>query len=482
MPGPATQLALQLDDVHKRFGAIVALDGAGLAVRNGTVHAVLGENGAGKTTLLRVAYGMVTVDSGTLRIGGRPLRPRSPSDAIAAGIGMVHQHFALVDAMRVTENVALGRRGWFHENVVAAQTLAVAKASGLAIEPAARVGELDVSARQRVEIVKALARDARILILDEPTAVLPPSEAVELLRWVREFAQGDRSAILVTHKLQDALAIADDITVLRAGRTVMTTGAAGVSADALAGAILGDTRVQPERRRGESAVTAGSVVAEARALDLAGERGVMRIRGASFAIRAGEIVAVAGVEGSGQRELMRALAGRLVPASGDLALPSSIGYVPDDRQRDGLILEMSLAENVALREAARRSGWGDWSGNSTRTAALIAEYDVRAPGPQAKAGSLSGGNQQKLILARELNPLPALLVAEHPARGLDVRAAAAVQERLLEAARSGAAVVLASHDLDELVSLADRVLVVHAGVVTETPVALRDIGRAMVGA
>lgn len=482
MAGAGASFALELLDVRKRFDDVVALDGASLTVRVGTVHAVLGENGAGKTTLLRVAYGLVAPDSGSLRVGGVALRMRSPADAIAAGIGMVHQHFALVEAMRVTDNVALGRRGRYREREVAALTMAVAQASGLPVDPSARVSALDVSARQRIEIVKALARDARILILDEPTAVLPPTEAVELLRWVRQFAAGDRCAILVTHKLRDALAVADDVTVMRSGRTMLASKASAVSPDALASAMMGPADRPSDRLHGARPPASPQlVVAEARRLDLE-DQGVARIRDASFSLRGGEIVAVAGVEGSGQRALMRALAGRLAPASGYLRIPSAIGYVPEDRQRDGLVLEMSLVENIDLRDAAARHGWRNRRGAELRTAALLAAYDVRASGPYARAGALSGGNQQKLILARELDPLPALVVAEHPTRGLDVRAAAAVRERLLAAAAAGTAVVLASHDLEELVSLAHRAFVVHAGAVTETAVEARAIGRAMVGA
>ena len=483
MTDTAAPHALELNDVHKRFRDTKALDGASLVARAGTVHAVLGENGAGKTTLMHVAYGLIAPDRGTVRIAGAALQLRSPADAIAAGVGMVHQHYALVESMRVTENVALGNSGLFRERLVVVKTAAAAERSGLTIQPMARVEELGISARQRVELVKALAREARVLILDEPTAVLPPSEAADLLRWVRAFAGSGRTAILITHKLRDALAVADDVTVLRGGRTALTGAARDLSADALAAAMLGEgARLvveAPTRPRGASTAP---IVVDAGELTVDDERGVSKIRDATFALRAGEIVAVAGVEGAGQRELLRALAGRLAPVRGRLELPTSIGYVPEDRHRDGLVLEMSLADNIDLRGAARRRGWRRRDASEARAARLLSEYDVRAAGPLANAGTLSGGNQQRLILARELDPLPALLVAEHPARGLDVRAVATVRARLLSAARAGTAIVVASNDLDELASIADRALIVHAGAVGETAVDVRAMGRAMVGA
>ena len=475
--------ALELIEVHKRFHDMQALDGASLVARRGTVHAVLGENGAGKTTLMRVAYGLLAPDRGTMRVGGSVLLPRSPADAIAAGIGMVHQHYALVDAMRITENVALGNRGLFDERRIAARTTAVARESGLSVEPMARVEQLGVSARQRVEIVKALARDARVLILDEPTAVLPPNEAAELLRWIREFAASGHTAILITHKLRDALAVADDVTVLRMGRTVLTGTPRNLTADALAVAMLGEGQGTPVAVTSRIRRTADSpVIVDARGLALHDARGVLKIREATFVVRAGEIVAVAGVESAGHRELLRALAGRLAPAHGRLELPVSIGYVPEDRHRDGLILEMSVLDNIDLRDAGVRRGWRRRRGRAAHAARLLLEYDVRAGSPLARVATLSGGNQQKLILARELDPLPALLVAEHPSRGLDVRAAGAVRERLQAAADAGTAIVLASNDLDELASMAHRALVVHAGTVNETSPDARAIGRGMVGA
>lgn len=480
MPVAAAPFALELSGVRKRFGHVAALDGASLAVRAGTVHAVLGENGAGKTTLMRVAYGMVAADEGVMRVAGTPVAPASPAQAIASGIGMVHQHFALVDAMRVTENVALGGRGLFREAGVAARVAEVGRVSGLVVPTSAHIEELGIAAKQRVEIVKALARDVRVLILDEPTAVLPPNEAAELLRWVREFAAGGRSAILITHKLRDALAIADDVTVMRAGRAVLTAAAAATSAEALASAMLGDDRSPAAPPRVNT--PHDTIVAEARDVDVIDARGVVRVRGATFVVRSGEIVAVAGVEGAGPRALMRALAGRVRPVAGRLSLPVSIGYIPEDRQHEGLVLEMTLVENIELRGAARRRGWPRPADAKNRARQLLAEFDIRAPGPDVIAATLSGGNQQKLVLARELDPMPSLLVAEHATRGLDVRAASALRDRLSSAAGDGAAIVTWSSDLDELVAVAHRALVLHAGHVREVPVDVRAIGLAMLGA
>jgi ABC-type uncharacterized transport system ATPase subunit len=471
---------LVLDRIGKRFGKTLALDDVSLRVRAGTVHALLGENGAGKTTLMRAAFGSIEVDSGTISIAGVSTPIRSPADAIAGGIGMVHQHFTNVPAMSVAENVALGGRGRFDRATARARVLAIGERTGLMLDPDARAGDLPVGAQQRLEIVKALARHARLLILDEPTAVLAPAEANDLLNWLREFARAGNAVVLITHKLGEALAIADDVTVLRHGRIALNSRADRVTTPSLASAMLG---AEPATERGSDIATPGAVVARIRDVELLSTRGSLALTNASLAIRAGEIVGVAAVEGAGQRELLRALAGRLPAALGTITLPSAIGFVPEDRHRDALVLEFSASENVALKGASAARGTMRWRAIRDRTTQLIREFDVRGGGPGAPVRALSGGNQQKLVLARELDKGPALLVVENPTRGLDIRAALEVRERLRDAATAGTAVVVYSGDLDEVLALATRVVVLYAGTLREM-VGARDVetvGRAMLG-
>ncbi|AHG88712.1 ABC transporter related protein [Gemmatirosa kalamazoonensis] len=481
MTSATGRTALELRGVTKRFGTATALDGASLVVRAGTLHAVLGENGAGKTTLMRVAFGMLRPDAGEILVEGTPRRLTSPADAIAAGVGMVHQHFTIVPAMTVAENVALGGRGRYDAAAAAARVRAVAERTGLALDPAAVAGSLGVAAQQRLEIVKALARDARTLILDEPTAVLTPAESRELLGWLRTFVDDGHTVVLVTHRLRDALAFADDVTVLRRGRTAGALGTADATEARLAELVLGEPPPPPAPR---GAAAPGAVVARAVGLRVVDARGVERVRGATLEVRAGEILGLAAVEGAGQHELLRALAGRTAASAGTLERPERAGFIPEDRHRDALLLDASLTENVALHGAGARRGLVPWRALGRRTADLLARFDVRAPGPRASARSLSGGNQQKLVVARELaadaTP-PPLLVAENPTRGLDVRATAAVHERLRAARDAGAAVVVHSTDLDEVLALADRVVAMYGGRVTDVPADREAVGRAMLG-
>jgi general nucleoside transport system ATP-binding protein len=485
--------ALVLRGIDKRFDGVRALDGASIEVRAGRVHALLGENGAGKSTLMRIAFGMVRPDGGEMTLDAHPYRPRSPADAIGLGLGMVHQHFALVPAMTVAENVALGGRGRYDPRAAERRVARIAATTGAHLDPRARVSELGIGAQQRVEILKALARDARTLVLDEPTAVLAPAEARELLAQLRRFADAGRAVVLITHKLRDALAIADDVTVLRAGRTVLAAPAAALGENDLARAMLGersaadpsvaeavlaDPSADP---RPEAGTGSGTAVVRLHGVDLADARGVVRVRGATLEVGRGEIVGVAGVDGAGQRELLRALAGRLPAHAGTVTAAASVGFVPEDRQRDALVLDFSLVENILLGGAGTRRGRIRWRAEHARAVSILAEHDVRASGPDAKAGTLSGGNQQKLVLARELSGRPALVVAENPTRGLDVRAAAAVHGALRAARDAGSGVVLHSSDLDEVLALADRVLVVHAGSVRPCPADREAVGRAMLG-
>ncbi|MEP6491622.1 MAG: ABC transporter ATP-binding protein [bacterium] len=473
--------ALAMTEITKRFGDTLALDRVSFRVRPGTVHALLGENGAGKTTLMRIAFGLSAPDSGTIAIGESSGRPASTAGAIAAGLGMVHQHFTNVPAMTVAENVALGARGGFHSADAARRVRDIASSTGLSLDPAARAGELPVGAQQRLEIVKALARGARTLILDEPTAVLAPVEADELLVWLRRFADAGHSVVLITHKLHEALRIADDVTVLRAGRVVLSSTAAGMTPAQLANALLGEDLSVAERGPSAAIGIATPLVLRAQRVDVIDERGARVVRDASLEIRRGEIIGIAAVEGAGQQQLLRILAGRVPVATGQIDLPESIGFIPEDRHRDALVLDFSLTENLALKRAGARRGRVRWQELRARASSLIQRFDVRGGQPETPARSLSGGNQQKFVIARELDGDPALLVVENPTRGLDIRAARAVHSRLTAVAASGTAVVVYSSDLDEVLALASRVLVVHAGTVREVVMDRDAVGRAMLG-
>jgi simple sugar transport system ATP-binding protein len=473
--------ALALEHIDKRFGAVTALNGANLFVRPGTVHAVLGENGAGKTTLMRVAYGMTMPDRGVVRIRGRAVQLRSPADAIGLGIGMVHQHFTLVPAMTVAENLALGAYGTFHSRATATALEDLTRQTGMSLDSEARVGDLSVTEQQRLELLKVLSRRADILILDEPTAVLAPAEADVLLRRLRGLADAGRAVILITHKLREALSIADEVTVLRHGTCTLTSPRAGVDEDQLVEAMLGRRSQIPTVPTTRSP-TPGRTVIAAHDVSIVDSRGTARVRNATFEVRSGEIVGVAAVDGSGHRELLRAIAGRLPVASGTLSLPASVGFVPDDRHRDGLVLPMSLAENYALRGAGQRRGVIRWREEASAAKQIIQDFNVRTEGVDMPAGALSGGNQQRFILGRELHGPPAAIVVENASRGLDVQASMYVRDRLTDACSKGVAIVMYSSDLDEILAIAHRVLVVYVGAVREVAVDVDLVGRAMLGA
>jgi general nucleoside transport system ATP-binding protein len=472
--------ALSLQSIVKRFGRVTALDGASFAVAPGSIHALLGENGAGKTTLMRIAYGLERPDAGVVQIGGETVTLRAAADAIQRGVGMVQQHFSLVPAMTVAENVFLGGRGGFHPRRAAERVRMLAHDTSLQVDPDTRVADLPVAAQQKVELLKLFSRQARTLILDEPTSVLAPSEARELMALLRRVANEGGAVVLVTHKLREALAVADDVTVLRRGRTVVTTSARAISEDALAHAMF------PEGVAPESAAQArhgpASVIAEMRDVELRDLRAISRIRGVTLSVHAGEILGVAGIEGSGHHELMLALAGHLRPVAGEIRIPSEIAFIPEHRQRDALIPAFSLIENVALRSVARARGRMRWPVVARHVDELIAQHGIRAASAAAPVRSLSGGNQQKLVLARELAAGASLVVAENPTQGLDVRAAGAIRKRLREARDAGAGVAVYTSDLDELLTLADRIVVVFGGSVREVQRDAEVIGRAMLGA
>lgn len=470
--------ALHLEHIVKRFGATRALVDATLTVAPGTVHALLGENGAGKTTLMRIAYGLLRPDGGTVSVHGRAMHFRSPAGAITAGLGMVHQHFTNVPAMSVAENIALGGHGLFSPSTAANLVRSLGAETGLTLEPEARVGALPVGAQQRLEILKALARRARILIMDEPTAVLAPAEGEELLTWLRGFANSGGSVVLITHKLGEALAIADDVTVLRYGRTALTTAAHTTSAGELARAMLGDA---PPTIGGGSTMRQGESVLRVNAVTIRDARGTPRVLDADLELRGGEILGIVALENSGHQLFLRAIAERVAVSKGTIERGGDVAFIPEDRQRDAVILPFSLTENVALRESGRARGRLRWPVWRDLTARLLREYDVRAPSADVRAGALSGGNQQKLVLARELSGRPAIIVAENPTRGLDIRATAEVHARLRAAAVEGAGVVLYSSDLDEVLSLATRVVAVHGGRLRAVPNERAAAGRAMLG-
>jgi general nucleoside transport system ATP-binding protein len=474
---PAPAPTLELRQIQKRFGSVQALRGADFALEPGEVHALLGENGAGKTTLMHAAYGLVRPDGGEIVVDGIPRAVTSPRTARRLGVGMVHQHFTSIPALSVAENVALAA-GWpVTPEPLRRRVRSLGERVGLPLDPDLPAGRLSVSLKQRLEILKAVAAEARILLLDEPTAALAPSEADELLRIMRAFAESGGSVVLITHKLDEALAAADRVTVLRQGSVVFTGPVAGQTTASLARAMMGDAELRAaamltgmKTSPGESPDISGPALVRLDSLEVPREGGFgIAVRRGSLVVYGGEILGLAAVEGNGQRELLRAVAGRLLPIRGRLEVAGPVAFIPEDRTTEGLIPELTLTENVVLGSRPGdpwlRRGRIDWSLARQCTAALLGEFGVVAPGPQARASELSGGNQQKLVAARELARAPRVIVAEDPTRGLDIRAAAEIHARLLAAAAAGAAVLMYSSDLDEVLGLAHRVVVMSRGAV-----------------
>jgi simple sugar transport system ATP-binding protein len=516
--------ALELSRIVKRFGGVAAVDGVSLAVAPGEVLALVGENGAGKSTLISVACGLYRPDAGEVRAFGRVLPPGDPRAAIDAGIGVVYQHFMLVGPLTVWENVVLGReprRAGFLDAARARREVAeAARRFGLALDVDARVETLGVGAQQRVEIVKQLWRGARVLILDEPTAVLSPRESEELVRTVRALAADGRALVFISHKLREVLAVADRIAVLRRGRLVQVTARAGTSAGQLAEAVMGkpatgdaaaELGIAPTLVEGapvphpSAILSRGSdVLLEARDLNCLSDRARPALRGLSFTVARGEVLGIAGVDGNGQSELAEVLTG-LRRFSGSLRLAgvpdgwartpgaaraAGIVHLPEDRHRRALCLPLSVEENLALGRQGdppyARGALIDRAGRREKARQLIAAFDVRPPDPLVRAGDLSGGNQQKLVAARELagGGPPRLVVAVQPTRGLDLGAMARVHDALRDARAKGAAVLLVSLDLDELRVVADRILVLYDGrAAGEAPPNASDdlLGRMMLG-
>jgi general nucleoside transport system ATP-binding protein len=497
---------LELRGITKRYPGIVADDHVDFDLQRGEVHALLGENGAGKSTLMNILYGLTKPDEGEIVVGGRVVSFSSASDAIDHGIGMVHQHFMLIPVMTVAENIVLGteprRDGVLLDEAGAERRVReLSQQFGLAVDPTALVSTITVGMQQRVEILKALYRDAEILILDEPTAVLTPQEAGELFAIVNSLKAEGKSIIFISHKLNEVLEIADRITVLRRGKRIDTVPCAGATEEGLARMMVGrDVLLRVDKDEH----TPGSVALEVRDLQVVDERGLEQVRGVSFTVRHGEIVAIAGVDGNGQSELIEAITGLRKLASGTIAvdgkvveghldakrmLQAGIGHIPEDRHRRGLILDFSLAENFALHDYSAppdsKHGWLYPKRLIDRAVRLIREFDVRGGGPLTMARSLSGGNQQKVVIAREIARNPEVLIAAQPTRGLDVGAIEYVHRRLIEQRDAGDAILLVSLELDEVMSLADRILVIYEGEIVGEhtgSVSEEEIGMEMLGA
>ena len=522
--------ALELSRVTKRFGGVAAVDDVSLAVAAGEVLALVGENGAGKSTLISVACGLYRPDSGTVRAFGRELPAGDPRAAIDAGLGVVYQHFMLVGPLTVWENVVLGREprrlGMLDAARARREVALAGERFGLSLDVDARIESLSVGAQQRVEIVKQLWRGARVLILDEPTAVLSPREADELVRTVRALAADGRGVVFISHKLREVLAVADRIAVLRRGKLVQVTPRAQTSAAQLAEAVMGrplgaerevaaELGLPAEVAKATSTIGApgphpgpiisnpSDILLEARDLSCSSDRGRPALRGLSFSIRRGEVLGIAGVDGNGQSELAEVLTG-LRPSTGTLKLegndrfqrsPASarkagVVHLPEDRHRRALCLPLDVEENLALGRQGEppyaRGALIDKSGRRAKALQLVRDFDVRPPDPLARAGDLSGGNQQKLVAARELagGAPPRLVVAVQPTRGLDLGASRRVHDALRAAAKKGAAVLLISLDLDELRAMSDRILVLYDGRASGmTPPGASDdeLGRLMLG-
>jgi simple sugar transport system ATP-binding protein len=501
----ASSPVLELRGITKQFPGVLANDHIDLDLRHGEVHALLGENGAGKSTLMNILYGLYRPDEGEIRIQGKPVAFSSAKDAIAQGIGMVHQHFMLIPVMTVAENIVLGTEpteaGVMLDYSAARERVReIAKTFGFHIDPDARVQNITVGQQQRVEILKALYRRADILILDEPTAVLTPQEATELFGILKTLRTEGMSIIFISHKLNEVLEIADRISVLRRGKMIGTVPREGATEPELARMMVGrDVVLRVEK----PPPTVGEALLEISDLHVLDDREIEKVRGVSLQVRAGEILGIAGVDGNGQTELIEAITGLRRPQSGTITvagktvtrhahartmLDAGVGHIPEDRQRRGLVLEFSLAENIALHDYCyppdSERGWLFPRRMIERARRLIKEFDVRGGGPATRAGALSGGNQQKVVVAREVERDPKALVAAQPTRGLDVGAIEYVHRRLVTERDEGRAILLVSLELDEILSLSDRILVMFEGqIVGEYPPTAteEELGLAMIG-
>ena len=494
---------VEMCDIVKRFPGVLANHKVCLEVNAGEVHALLGENGAGKSTLMRQLYGLYRPDEGQILIDGQPQVFRSPADAIAAGIGMIHQHFMLVPTLTVAQNVALGlkssREPQLDLDVVSKRIQALAQSYGLKVDPSAYVWQLSVGEQQRVEIIKALYRGASIIILDEPTAVLTPQEVNDLFVTLKRMTQEGHGLVFISHKLHEVMAISDRITVLRDGQMIGSRPAKGVTRDDLVTMMVG-REVKP---LAPQPLQAGTVCLSISGLRAMGDRGAEALRGLNLEVHASEIVGVAGVSGNGQRELAQCLAGLRKTGAGTILLngqditqasllermAAGQSYIPEERMRDGAIREFSVQENLFLRDhAAPQYTNGiflNFARMAARTREVIQQYSIKAPSGETPIKNLSGGNIQKLIMARELSRQPKVLIAAQPTRGVDIGATEYIHQRLLEQRANGTAILLISEDLDEIRTLSDRIAVMYEGqiigIVERGQATVEQIGLMMAG-
>lgn len=499
----AGDILVEMRGISKRFPGVLANDRVSLSVRAGEVHALLGENGAGKTTLMSILSGLYRPDGGEILVEGRPVVFRSPRDAIRAGIGMVHQHFRLVEPFTVAENVTLGLdrpRFALRLAAVEQEVARLGDRHGLKVDPRAQIWQLSVGEQQRVEILKMLYRGARVLIMDEPTAVLTPQEARDLFTVLRQMAAAGRAVVFISHKLQEVMEVADRITVLRAGRNVATLEKAATSARELARLMVG-REVSVSYQRTQQA--GQEVLLCLEGVEAMGDRGFLALRGLSLRVHAGEIVGVAGVSGNGQRELAEVISGLRPTLRGSIRVGDTevtgchparliacgLSLVPEDRLGTGLVPTLTVCDNAILKcyrhPPVSRGPFLRRGEIRRRTRVLVEEFAVKVPGLDAPVRKLSGGNLQRLLLAREISARPRVMVAVHPTRGLDVGATAGVHRLLLEQRDEGAAILLISEDLDEILALSDRVVVLYEGrIVGEMPAAQasrEEIGLMMAG-
>jgi simple sugar transport system ATP-binding protein len=497
---------LELRNITKRFPGVLANDHISFTLEQNEIHALLGENGAGKSTLMNILYGLYQPDEGEIIVRGQPVTIHSPTDAIKVGIGMVHQHFMLVPVLTVTENVMLGdeylQAGAFLDRKRAAQRIRdISKQYGLEVDPDAYIKDLPVGVQQRVEIIKLLFRNADILILDEPTAVLTPQEVDDLFKVIRSLVDQGKSLIFITHKLREVLMSADRITVLRLGRVVGSTTPAQATQQSLAAMMVGrEVMLEVDK----APATPGEVVLTVKDLEVLDERLNVAVDDVTFDVRAGEIMGVAGVQGNGQTELVEAITGLRNPISGQITILGQdvthasprhiaqlgVAHVPEDRQRDGLVLSYPIADNMALQEYYKppyaKGVVLDEAAIDKEAAVLVKQFDVRTPSIETPAGSLSGGNQQKVIIARELSRPIKLLVASQPTRGLDVGSIEYIHKRIVQKRDEGTGVLLISPELDEILALSDRIAVMYRGrvvaIVDAAKVTKEYLGLLMAGA
>lgn len=500
----AHENVIEMRDITKVFGGFVANEKINLHLRKGEIHALLGENGAGKSTLMNMLAGLLEPTSGEIAVNGQVVNLDSPSKAASLGIGMVHQHFMLVEAFTVAENIILGseltKNGVLDIAGASKEIKALSERYGLAVDPSAKVADISVGAQQRVEILKTLYRGADILIFDEPTAVLTPSEIDELMAIMKNLVKEGKSIILITHKLDEIRAVSDRVTVIRRGKSIETVEIAGATNADLAEMMVGrSVSFKTEKQASKPK----EVVLSIKDLVVNENRGVPAVKNLSLDVRAGEIVGIAGIDGNGQSELIQAITGLRKVESGSIELKGdsivglhprqitelSVGHVPEDRHRDGLILEMMISENIALqtyyKEPHSKNGILNYSNITSYAKKLMEEFDVRAASELVPAAALSGGNQQKAIIAREIDRDPDLLIVSQPTRGLDVGAIEYIHKRLIEERDNGKAVLVVSFELDEILNVSDRIAVIHdgkiQGIVSPETTNKQELGVLMAG-